>query len=394
MNKKTKIAIIGCGYVADFYMTSAKYHQGLDFAIAYDNNPERLKTFCDYYKITAATSLEQILQADDILVVLNLTNPNSHYALNKLCLSSGKHVYSEKPLAMTYSEADELARLAKQKNLHLCSAPCSMLSETAQTVAHALKNKVIGDIRLVYANFDAGMSAKSKPWLWRSQSGAPWPAQDEFEVGCTYEHAGYILTWLALFFGSATSISSYASCIAPNKGIKVNRTTPDFSTGCIEYANNIVAKVTCSLAAPSDRSLTIIGDDGVIYVKDIRDDACPVYIRAKQQNRIQNALEYRIAHWQNRLERLLNFIPWSWGTPWRFSKRYPFVVKPKRRMSARQKPVDFCRGIADLAAALHEQRRPMLSADLGVQIVELTEALQHPERFTQPHQLASQLETP
>jgi hypothetical protein len=46
------------------------------------------------------------------------------------------------------------------------------------------------------------------PWDWRNESGVPWPARDEFEIGCTYEHAGYVLTWLCDFFGPARAVTS------------------------------------------------------------------------------------------------------------------------------------------------------------------------------------------
>ena len=55
--------------------------------------------------------------------------------------------------------ARELVDLARQKNVYLACAPCSMLSETAQTVWQALREGVIGRVRLVYANFDDGMIA-------------------------------------------------------------------------------------------------------------------------------------------------------------------------------------------------------------------------------------------
>jgi predicted dehydrogenase len=139
---------------------------------------------------------------------------------------------------------------------------------------------VIGRVRLVYANFDDGMIApKLSPWSWRNESGVPWPAKDEFEVGCTYEHAGYILTWLAAFFGPALNVTSFASCLLSDKGIAVDSMAPGLTVGCIEYANNVVARVTCSLIAPKDKSLTIIGDHGVLCVPDVRNDICPVYVR-------------------------------------------------------------------------------------------------------------------
>ena len=55
---------------------------------------------------------------------------------------------------------------------------------------------------------------------WKSQSGALWPALDEFEVGCTYQHAGYFLTWLYNFFGPVKKVHSFSKCIFKNKNVK------------------------------------------------------------------------------------------------------------------------------------------------------------------------------
>ena len=67
-------------------------------------------------------------------MVLNLTNPRAHYEVSQAALLAGKHVYSEKPLAMTMTEATELVDARRERGLRLASAPCSVLGETAQTV--------------------------------------------------------------------------------------------------------------------------------------------------------------------------------------------------------------------------------------------------------------------
>src|SRR5262249_56593049 len=103
--------------------------------------------------------------------------------------------------------------------------------------------------------------------------------KDEFEVGCTYIHAGYVLTWLAAFFGPAKTVTSFSSCQIPDKGIPVDKMAPDFSVGCIEYGNGIVARVTCGLVAPLDKSLTIIGETGIIYTSTVRNEPNPVYVQ-------------------------------------------------------------------------------------------------------------------
>ena len=206
-----KTAIIGCGFVADFYMSTIKHYSQLDLTKVYDKD-KGLKQFSTFYKISTAKNFDEILKDKNIELILNLTNPREHYKINKQCLENNKHVYSEKPLSMTYKDAKKLYYLAKRKNLILASAPSSLLSLTARSLNKYINDKKIGDVKLIYANFDANMTHKLKPSLWRSKSGKYWPALDEFETGCTYQHAGYILTWLYNFFGPATKVTSFAKC--------------------------------------------------------------------------------------------------------------------------------------------------------------------------------------
>ena len=285
---------------------------------------------------------------------------------------------------MDAAAARELVDLAKQKNVYLASAPCSMLSETAQTVWKALREGVIGRVRLVYANFDDGMIApKLSPWSWTNESGVPWPAKDEFEVGCTYEHAGYVLTWLAAFFGPATKVTSFASCLIKDKGIAVDAMAPDFTVGCIEYPGGVVARVTCGLVAPRDKSLTIIGDDGVLSVANVRNDVCPVYVRSIPAGRWRAAVERRV----NGLRR---WFP-GWDTEWHIWRRYPMARRPPPRLLGGDKPVDFCRGPAEMVDAIRNKRPCRLSPELGWHITRTDRAPSVSGKIRQPARARLQL---
>jgi len=370
------IAIIGCGYIADFYRETLANHPNLNLVGAYDKNKDNLHAFCHRWSVRRYRSLALLLGDSSVQLVLNLTDPRSHYEVTRKCIEAGKHVYSEKPLAMDSTQAQELVELARRREVYLASAPCSLLGETAQTVWKALREDAIGRVRLVYANFDDGMIApKQSPWTWKNGVGIPWPAKDEFEVGCTYEHAGYILSWLAAFFGPALNVTSFSSCLLHDKGIAVDSMAPDFTVGCIQYANDMVARLTCSIVAPKDKSLTIIGDDGVLFVPDVRNDVCPVYLRSMPAGRLRGAIERRT----NRLRRLLK-LPGS-EIDWHFWDKYPFVRKPPRHLVSGGKLADFCRGPAELADAIKEKRPCRLSGQLAWHVTELIESLQYPERF-------------
>jgi predicted dehydrogenase len=377
------IGVVGCGYVSESYARTLANYPDLKLVGAFDRNRSNLDAFCRRWKTPAFETLDHLRNHSDVSMVLNLTNPRSHYEVTKRCLEAGKHVYSEKPLAMDYAHARELLKLAKSKSLYLSSAPCSVLSETAQTLGKALRANIIGKVRLIYANFDDGMIAPNlAPWNWRNESGVPWPAKDEFEIGCTYEHAGYILTWLAAFFGPALRVTSFASCLIPDKGIPVEEMAPDFMVGCIEYGDGIVARLTCSLVAPKDKSLTIIGDGGVLSVSNVRNDVSPIHLRRAKPPRLRAALERRI----NKIGKLVN--P-NRGDEWQSMETLRVKAKPKHHFASSTKRVDFCRGPAELAAAINERRESRLSAELGVHIVELIEALQYPERFGGKHDMVS-----
>lgn len=381
------MAIVGCGYVADFYVATLGSHPNLDIIGAYDNNPERLAKFSQYYNIKAYENFDDLLSDPSVELVLNLTNPRAHYDLTKACLEANKHVYSEKPLAMESDKAAELVELAKGRKCYLATAPCSMLGETAQTMWKALSDDVIGPVRLVYASFDDGMIHRFNPTRWQSVSGAPWPAKDEFEIGCTYEHAAYVLSWLAAFFGPARRVHSYASIRIHDKGVAVDSMAPDFTVGCIEYDNDVVARVTCSIVAPLDKSIVIVGERGMLYTKYVRNDASPVYIEKTPPNRIVAGISSRLKHLLVRIEELLH-LPFSIAA-FKFEKKYPYARKPKFRSSKGNKPVDFLRGPAEMAEAIREGRPCRLPPELGLHMTELIETLQYPERFESPRTINS-----
>jgi predicted dehydrogenase len=379
------IALIGCGYVAESYAKTLANYPELKLTGAFDRNQSNLESFVRRWQVRRFENLSELLADREVEMVLNLTNPRSHYEVTKQCLRAGKHVYSEKPLAMKYNQAQELANLAKAGGLYLSSAPCSVLSETAQTLGRALRENVIGKVRLVYGNFDDGMIAPNlSPWNWKNESGVAWPAKDEFETGCTYEHAGYILTWLAAFFGPALRVTSFASCLISDKGISVEKMAPDFVVGCIEYSDNIVLRLTCSLVAPKDKSLTIIGDRGVLSVPDVRNDTSSIRLSRNPAPRLRAALERRV----NKVGKLIN--P-NRGQEWKSVETLRVKANPRHRFAGATKRVDFCRGVAELASAIQEKRPSRLSADLGVHVVELIEALQYPERLGGRKQLLSTL---
>lgn len=376
-----KIAILGCGYVAEMYAKTLGSHPEMELVAGFDTEPARRDAFAKAFGCTAADSFEAILADPAIEMVLNLTNPRAHLETTRACLEAGKHVYTEKPLSMDWASAQSLAELAEAKGLRLGCAPCGVLGNTPQTIWHALQSGIIGKVRLVYANYDDGMIAPNqKPWTWLSGLGVPWPAKDEFEVGCTYEHAGYFLTWLNFFFGAAQRMTAFSSCQIPDKGIPVGSMAPDFSVGCIEYGDGVVARVTCGLVAPRDKSLLIVGDEGHLYVNYLRNDHEPIYLRRYKPSKNVQRIENRIARLKARAPWLTSWLPWPTGD-FAIHEKLPFALPVSKTAVSHTKRVDFMLGPVEMARAIKEDRPHRLNFDFGLHVLEQVEMLQHPERF-------------
>lgn len=348
----TSIAIIGCGFVADLYMRSLEQFQDLSIDYVYDHNPARLATFCDYWKLKPAQTLDSLLATlEPESILLNLTNPSAHFEINQACLLAGHHVYSEKPLAMDMAQANALLGLAKERGLMLASAPCSVLSETAQTLAKAVRDDVVGTPRLIYAELDDGFIPQAPYRDWKSESGAPWPFEDEFRTGCTLEHAGYYLSWLIGIFGPVDRVVAASAALIPDKEIDTD--TPDFSVAVLFFKSGVVARLTCSIVAPHDHQIRVIGDKGVLAVKKAWDNAAPV--RFHRRFRIRRRL---IDHPIGKKVRL----------------KGPRPSKVKRRGAA---SMNFALGLAEMMAALREGRDCRMSADFALHINEVTLAIQN-----------------
>jgi predicted dehydrogenase len=373
-----RIAMVGCGYVADYYMKTLTNHPELELVGVTDRDRPRLTRFAEFHRAPTFSSVADVLADPRVELVLNLTNPASHYEITKAALQAGKHVYSEKPLALRYADAEELVALAEAKGLELGGAPCSLLGETAQTLWKALREEKIGKARVVYAELDDGPVHLMGFQKWRSDSGNPWPCKDELEVGCTLEHAGYYVAWLVAFFGPATTVTSFARVTVEDKGIAVDVQTPDFSVACIEFGSGVVARVTCGIFAPHDHQLRIVGDKGVLSTADCWDYGSPVYLHRRTRLGLKAEKYPRVAKVVGlgpREQRLVRKASFQYRT------------KGASRM-------DFARGPAEMAAAIAERRPSRMSARYALHVNEIVLAMQSPELMGSPRRLTSSFQPP
>lgn len=345
------VSIIGCGFVADLYMRSFAEHPDVLVQHVHDLDAARLDAFCTHWGLTGHHSSDAffaVIPAGSL--ILNLTNPNAHFDVSMACLNAGHPVYSEKPLATEMTQAQALYDAAHEKGLMLASAPCSLLGEAAQMLGKAVRDDVAGKIRLIYAELDDGYISQAPYQEWVSESGAPWPSGDEFRVGCTLEHAGYYLGWLIGHFGSVRRVVAASAEVLPEKG---SEGTPDVSIATLFFETGLVARLTCSIIAPHNHQIQVIGDKGVLKVARAWDNGAPVKFHRRFRLR-RRLLEHPLGR---RLRPSTQTHPkvGRWGAA----------------------SMNFALGPVEMLDAIAEGRDCRLSADLALHVNEVTLAIQN-----------------
>ena len=346
---QTAIAIVGTGYVADLYMPSLRLYPELRIVGAWDVDAARLSAFCEHWGVAPATGLAPLLAQSDI--VLNLTSPRSHAEVNRAAIAARRHVWCEKPIALTREEAAALVEQAAAHGVHIGSAPCSVLGEAAQTAWSALRQGRIGTPRLVYAELDDDFLPAAPTRRWLSPSGAPWPAADEYRTGCTLEHAGYYLSWLMAMFGPVRRVVSGVARQLDAVQTGSGHDTPDYASASL-FFDDMVARLTCSIIARHDHRLRIFGDDGILEVDEAWANDAAVRIRRRHVIR----------------RRLIN-------SPIASRVRLKGATHPKvgRRGAA---SMNFALGVAEMADAITSGREPRLAAGFALHLTEVSLAMQ------------------
>ncbi len=213
-------------------------------------------------------------------VVVNLTPIGAHFTVSKAALSAGKHVYSEKPLTKSLAETQDLFELAKSKGVRFGGAPSNIYSDTVRTLFEAVRQEAIGKPLLVYAELDDNPIHLMDFESVKSPTGAPWPIEEEIHEGCTFEHVGYHLVWICALLGPAISVTAFSSELIDTKtpSLPGKVGTPDYSVACLQFANNATARITCSVVAPRDHRMRIIGTAGELSAEGYRHYRSPVML--------------------------------------------------------------------------------------------------------------------
>ncbi|WP_120522420.1 Gfo/Idh/MocA family protein [Arthrobacter celericrescens] len=142
--KPLKVGIIGCGAIIAQYLTNFRRLDAIELVAVADLDFARAQAVADSYEGVRALSVDELLAADDVELVLNLTIPAAHGPIALQAIAAGKSVYGEKPLAATTAEARRVLDAAREAGVVVGCAPDTVLGTGIQTARKAIDDGLIG----------------------------------------------------------------------------------------------------------------------------------------------------------------------------------------------------------------------------------------------------------
>lgn len=272
MKKQFHVGIVGCGMISNIYIKNIKsvFNNVLHVHGVFDKDLSLAqKQAAEYGLSVCYSSSESMFSDPEIDIVLNLCPPAAHYTINKQAIRAGKHVYSEKPLALTFAEGAELVSLAKQHGVFLGCAPDTPLGALVQTARKLVEEDSIGRVIGASANLiKRGVEDWHPNPHFLYQPGA----------GPLMDMGPYYLAALLHIVGPFESVSAMTSISFPTRkitsqphyGETIHVNVPTYVNALLQFECGALATFTATFDVWKSKlpHIEIYGSDGTLLISD------------------------------------------------------------------------------------------------------------------------------
>jgi predicted dehydrogenase len=275
-----RVGVVGCGTISHSYIENMRRSPYLEVVACGDRPPDRARECARRYGITRAGSTEQVLSDPEVDLVVNLTVPALHLEINVGALRAGKHVWSEKPLAVDREQGELILREAAERGLEVGCAPDTVLGAGHQTCRDLVDRGLIGRPLAAGALF---MTAGPETWhhhpafLYRAGAGPL------FDVG------PYYLTALANLLGPVARVAASGRVLFPQRTIQsgplqgqvIEVGTDTYIAGVLEFQEGAVATLVTAFGVWGGDTppVQLFGAEGVLNLPDPNRFGGPVRVR-------------------------------------------------------------------------------------------------------------------
>jgi len=140
-----KVAIVGCGKIADTHALQIQRIKGCQIVAVCDKEPLMARQLHERFAVKRYFSdLTELLDNVRPDVVHVTTPPESHFDVARLCLESGCHVYVEKPFTLYEDEAQRLIMLANERGLKVTVGHDDQFSHVARRMRALVQSGFLG----------------------------------------------------------------------------------------------------------------------------------------------------------------------------------------------------------------------------------------------------------
>ena len=340
------IGIVGCGNISDTYFESQNIFNNINIIACSDIIKELADQKANKYNIKSQ-SVEDLLNNEDIHVILNLTVPSAHKEIIIRSLESGKHSFSEKPLALNLKEGLEIEQVSKRNKLTVGCAPDTFLGAAGQKARKIIEDNTIGKIVLGTFNI---MSHGMEDWH---------PNPDFFfkpGAGPVFDLGVYYLAQLINLNGPIKNVNALSGTAKnertitsePKYGEKIIVETPTTLIGILEFYNNSKIQFFCSwdVWKHLHSSMELYGLEGSIIMPDPNFFSGEILLSNKKNEWQKISNDEMLLGMQNKIDNNGDKIANYRGI-----------------------------GLSDMINSIHNNKNPRCSLELSLHILEVMEAI-------------------
>ncbi|MCL2372232.1 MAG: Gfo/Idh/MocA family oxidoreductase [Defluviitaleaceae bacterium] len=265
-----KVGIIGCGNISGIYLDniSCMFNE-ISLAGVYDTVGSRAAEVAQKYSTRQYNSLDEMLACPDVDIVLNLTLPKSHFEINMKAIAAGKHVYTEKPLGVSYAEGKQQLAAARAKGMRIGGAPDTFMGAGIKTCSKLIQDGHIGQ--------PVGATAFMTSRGWES-----WHPDPAFYYqpggGPVLDMGPYYLTALVSLLGPVGSVAAMGQASfetrtitsQPKFGQQIKVEVPTYVTSLLGFSSGAIGNfmATFDVHAANLPIIEIYGSEGTLAVPD------------------------------------------------------------------------------------------------------------------------------
>ncbi len=256
MSSAVRIALVGCGRISASHCDAIFKIDGLALAAVCDVVESRARGAGETWGVPWFTNYETMLAEANCDAVAIATPSGLHPAQGILAARAGKHVISEKPMAITLASADALVKACDDAGVQLFVVKQNRLNATVQLVKRALDKGRFG--RLFLANTTVHWT---RPQEYYDQ--APWRGTWEFDGGAFMNQASHYVDLMQWLVGPVESV------IAKTATLSRRIEAEDTGAAVLKFRNGALGVIEVTmLTYPKnlEGSFTLIGEKGTVKI--------------------------------------------------------------------------------------------------------------------------------